>query len=206
MQRMVMIGVVMGVASVAAADSNHCELAVTGDATASIKADAPAGGAQGKVAVSTDYWLSDDQLRTAARLLGDYGKLTPADKEKKIDEAMKRDPRFMLLMMNCLADDGGLILSAAGKYADVPMKPATYPIVPSSKAKAGELTGMFHLSPGGKRESYSISEPGKLAITQFDKKGLAGTFTFGATQGKTKKHVTVTGSFRYACTGDLCAK
>jgi hypothetical protein len=208
MQRMVMIGILMGAAGVAAAENNHCELAVTGDATSTIKSDAPAGGAQGKLAASTDYWLSDDQLRTALRVMGDLGKASAAEKDKKLDEAMKKDPRFMLLMLNCLADDGGVILSPGGKakYADVPMKPATYPLVPSDKAKAGEFTGMFHLSPGGKRESYTISDAGKLVITQFDRKAIAGTFSFGATQRKTSKHVTVNGSFRYLCQGERCDK
>lgn len=201
---------VMTTAGVAAADTNHCELSATGESSASIKVDAPAGTAQGKLAASTDYWLSDAQIRMAVSTLQNLGsKLSPAEKQRKADEAMKKDPRFMLLIINCLADEGGIIFSAArdSKYADVPLEPASYSIVPNGRTRPGEFTVMFHLSPGGKRESYSVSEPGKLVLTQFDRKGIAGTFSFKAEQrGKTPKHVAVTGSFKYHCLGEACQK
>jgi hypothetical protein len=197
----------------AAADTNHCEITVAGETTVGIKADAPRDAAQGKLTASTDYWLSDAQLHMAVETMQSLGKrLSPADKQRKLDEAMKKDPRFMLLLINCLSDDGGVILTAseASKYADVPMKPASYPIVPTDqvKAKAGELTAMFHLGGGaGKRETYVVTAPGKLTLTQFDRKAIAGTFTFKAEQrGKAPKHITVTGSFNYRCSGDACQK
>lgn len=196
-------------ASVAAADTNHCEIAVTGESNATIKVDAPRGTAQGKLGASTDYWLTDMQVRKAIQLLQSVGsKLTAAEKQRKVDEAMKHDPRFMLLLITCLADEGGIIMVAAkdSKYADVPMKPASYAIVPARQTRAGEFLAMFHLSPGGKRESYLVKEPGKLVISKFDRKSLAGTFSFTAEQpGKTRK-VSVTGSFSFHCTGDACDK
>jgi hypothetical protein len=194
----------------AAADTNHCELSVTGDANATIKVDAPLAGAQGKLAASTDYWLSDAQIRMALSALQSIGgKLPPAEKQRKVDEAMKKDPRLMLLIINCLTDEGGLIVAASGgsKYADVPFKPATYAIVPNRRTRTGEFTVMFHVSHGGKREAYAVSEPGKLALTQFDRKGIAGTFSFKAEQrGKEPKQVAVTGSFKYHCAGEACQK
>lgn len=201
---------VMTTAGVAAADTDHCEIAVTGESNATIKVDAPVGTAQGKLAASTDHWLSDAQIRMAVSTLQNLGgKLTAAEKQRKVDEAMTKDPRFVLLIINCLADEGGIILSASSssKYADVPLRPASYPVVPNGRTRPGELTVMFHLSPGGKRRSYSVTAPGKLVLTQFDRKGIAGTFRFKAEQGgKTPEHVAVTGSFHYHCTGEACQK
>lgn len=195
----------------AAAETNHCEISVSGDANTTIKADVPATTTQGNVAASTDYWFSDAQLRMALSALQGIGKkLTPAEKERKVEEAMKKDPRLMLLLVNCLTDEGGVILatSRGSKYADVPLKPASYTIAAERKSKAGEFTVMFHLSPGGKRESYSVKEPGKLALTRFDKKGVAGTFRFNAEQqfSKPPRSVAVTGSFKYHCLGEACQK
>jgi hypothetical protein len=192
----------------AAAETNHCEISVTGDTNATIKADAPAS--TGKLGASTDYWLTEAQLRMALSALQGIGKkLTREEKQRKVDEAMKKDPRFMLLIINCMTDEGGVMFSAASnsKYADVPLKPASYAVVPNRKARPGELTTMFHLVRGGKHESYSVSEPGKLSLTQFDRKGIAGTFSFKAEQrGKVPGRVTVTGTFKYHCLGEGCQK
>jgi len=194
---------------VAVAD-NHCEITISGDSSASIKADAPSTAAKGKLGLVTDYWLTDAELRTGIGVfVGLDSKLSKADKDKKIDEQLKKDPRFMLFILNCLTDEGGAIFSASNpsKYADVPMKPASHTIVAAGEGKAGDVTVMFHLSPGGKRESYRVKEPGKLVLTQFDKKGIAGTFSFKAeARGKTPKHVDVAGKFSYACTGGACQK
>lgn len=191
----------------AAADPNHCEIAVTGDATAAIKADA-ADTHQGKLTAGTDYWMSEAQLRGALAVVEGIGsKLSKPEQARKVDEAMKKDPRFMVLIINCLTDEGGVIITAAqgSKYASVPHKPASYAIVPSSKAKPGEFTAMVHLKPDGKREHYSVTAPGKLELSQFDGKAIAGTFTFQAdARGKAPKHATFTGSFHFACAGEGC--
>ena len=202
------IATLLVTAHVAAAD-NHCEIAVTGDSSATIRADMPLAAAKGKLAAVTDYWLSDSELRTGVGVfVGLDGKLSRADKERKIDEQMKKDPRFMLFILNCLTDEGGAIFSASGpsKYANFPFKPSSHPISPGG-ARAGDVTVMFHISPGGKRERFSVKEPGKLVLTQFDKKGIAGTFSFkGESGGKTGKHVDVSGKFSYACSGGACEK
>jgi len=202
------IGSVIVLAARVAAADNHCEITVSGEGTASMKADAPSAG-KGKLGLVTDYWLTDAELRTGIGVfVGLDSKLSKADKDKKVDEQLKKDPRFMLFILNCLTDEGGAIFSAssASKYADFPMKPATHTIV-AAEGKAGDVTVMFHLSPGGKRESYRVKEPGKLVLTQFDKKGIAGTFSFKAeARGKTPRRVDVAGKFSYACTGGACQK
>jgi hypothetical protein len=204
------LGILIVLSRVAAADSNHCEIAVGGEATASIKADVSGDASQGKLAAVTDYWMSDPQLRSALSVTENLGsKATPAERQRKVEEAMKKDPRFMLLVINCLTDDGGIVLSASSpsKYADVPIKPASYPIV-ADGSRAGEFTPMFHTGGGSaKRVSYRLTEPGKLTLTRFDRKAIAGTFTFKAeSRGKDTKHITVTGSFHYRCRGDACQK
>jgi len=189
---------------------NHCEITISGESSASIKADAPATASKGKLGLVTDYWLTDAELRTGIGVfVGLDSKLSKADKDKKIDEQLRKDPRFMLFILNCLTDDGGAIFSASNpsKYADFPMKPATHTIVAAGEGKAGDVSAMFHLSPGGKRESYRVKEPGKLVLTQFDRKGIAGTFSFKAeARGKTPKRVDVAGKFSYACSGGACQK
>ena len=204
------LSILLAMPGAAAADTNHCEIAVAGDSTVRIAAEAPRDDAQGKLAAATDYWLSDGQLRMAlSALLGAGSKLTPGERQRKVDEGMKKDPRLMVLMLSCLSDDGGIILSPApgSKYADVPMKAGSYAIVPTGRTRPGEFTVMFHLAMRGKRESFSVAEPGKLAITRFDRRGISGTFRFRAEQrGKTGKKVDVNGSFSYACTGEACQK
>src|SRR3954463_16410565 len=126
------LGILIFLSRAAAADTNHCELAVSGEATASIKADVSGEVAQGKLAAVTDYWMSDAQLRSALSVTEGLGSTaTPAERQRKVEEAMKKDPRFTLLIINCLTDDGGLVLGASSpsKYASVPLKPASYPIV-----------------------------------------------------------------------------
>lgn len=204
------LGALICLGRVAVAETNHCEIAVSGEATASIKADVSGDASQGKLAAVTDYWMSDAQLRTALGVTESLGsKATPAERQRKVEEAMKQDPRFMLLVINCITDDGGLVLSASSpsKYAQVPLKPASYPIV-ADGTKGGEFLAMFHTGGGAaKRVSYRLTEPGKLTLTQFDRKAIAGTFSFKAeSRGKDTKHVTITGSFRYGCRGDACQK
>jgi len=202
--------ILMAMPAVAASETNHCEIAVTGDSTVRIAAEEPRDTAQGKLAASTDYWLSDAQLRMAVDTMQSIGsKLTAAEKQHKVDEGMKRDPRFMVLLISCLSDEGGVIFSPASgsKYAHVPMKAGTYSIVPTSRTRPGEFTAMFHIATRGKRESYAVAEPGKLVVTRFDRRGITGTFRFKAEQrGKGNKKVDVTGSFSYACTGEACQK
>jgi len=200
----------IGLTSHQAAADNHCELTISGESSASIKADAPATiASRGKLGLLTDYWLSDAEIRTGVGVFAGIDiKESKADKDRKIDAAMKKDPRFMLFVLNCLTDEGGAIFSAAlpSKYADFPMKQAAHAIVDRSAAKAGDVIVLFQLSPGGKRERYAAKGPGKLVLTQLDKKGVAGTFSFKAEARDRPKHIDVAGKFSYACSGSACQK
>ena len=117
---------------------------------------------------------------------------------------MKRDPKFMLLLVNCGAD-GGSIAFAPGndsKYADVPFKPGKYPL--TANAKPGEISVTVGLRPAGKHQSFDLSEPGTLDITKFDLTGLTGTFTFKAKSFDGKQAIEIKGSFDYPCVGAAC--
>jgi hypothetical protein len=193
----------------AARHHNHCEIAVSGDVTASIKADVESSTANNKVAAGTEQWSSDAEIRAALVTLQRLDKKrSDAENQRWVDARMKLDPRIALLILRCLTDDGGVIIRASilSKTADFPMKPATYAIKSEGTDGRGEFHAKFSMGSGGKRRDYLV-QSGKLVLTQFDRKGVAGTYTFKAIDSaREPKHVEVTGTFSYACVGDRCRK
>ena len=191
-------------AAVETGPQDRCEVHVTGSQTVDIVGTAARGRPNTKVSAGTEYWMSDEELRSAlgtfARLGGD--KLSKEAVERKIDEGMKKDPRLWLLIVNCKSDDGFLNLSASNssKSSDVPFGPRTYVI--ASDPKAGEFGAMFMIERG-KHTSYHLAAPGKLEITKFDASGIAGTFSFEA-EASDKSRVTVQGSLDFGCSGRKC--
>jgi len=184
-----------------------CQVDVTGDVTVSYK------GQGGASAVGSDYWLTDDEIRSAVSMVTGLGsKASDAEKKKAVDEAMQKDPRLYLLILNCVSGSGAgknllsLMPSSDSKYADVPFKPGQYTI-PSGgllggAAKPGEFSVLFALGD----DSYRVTQDGKLNITKFDKSGIAGTFNFTAEQGFTDqgakaKKISVSGQFDFPCAG-----
>jgi hypothetical protein len=195
----------------AAADGpqDRCEVHVTGDLSMNMiatrrRSDPHAGG--GKVMAGTEYWMTDDDVHSALKTMaGVMSKKSDDEIAAEADAGMKKDPRLMLLLINCGNEDGHLDLGplADSKYADVPFKPGTYRLV-GTGAKPGDFGGMVGFTAGGKRDSFSISEPGQLALTKFDLTGIAGTFHFKAKNFKGDKSIAVDGSFDYGCRGTIC--
>lgn len=193
---------------------NTCELHIRGDATLDVTASAPRANlaaSGGKVSAGTDYWMSEDEQRSALKTLA--GLMTKKSDDAvaaEVEADMKKEPRIMLLLVNCSADEAhvNLMPGGASKYADVPFAPKKYALVPTQGAKAGEFVTMFGFTPpSGERTSYSVSEPGTFDLTKFDKTGIAGTFHFVAKSFKGDKSVTVDGKFDYGCLGEtVCAK
>jgi hypothetical protein len=190
-----------------------CQVDVTGDVTVSFK------GQGGQSAVGSDYWLSDDDLRTALSAVANISnKGSDAEKKKSVDEAMKKDPRLFLLILNCISGSGdskdtiSMLPSGDSKYADVPFKPGSYTIKSGSHLTSAEKPGDFSALMSLSKVSYLVSQDGKLNITKFDKSGIAGTFTFGgeqgfADQGAKPKKISVSGKFDFPCTsGGNCNK
>jgi hypothetical protein len=189
-----------------------CVVHVRGDETLDYTASAAKSdrtGNAGKVIAGTDYWMTDDELRSALKTMsGLMSKKSDSDIAAEVEADMKKDPRLVLLLINCANDQGHLNLMPSGgsHYADVPFGPKKYAISPDPKA--GEFTLMFGLiGADGKRTSYRPSAPGTLELTKFDKTGIAGTFHFVAQTFGKDKTVTVDGTFDYSCRGDsVCAK
>jgi hypothetical protein len=191
---------------------------------------------------ATDYWMTEAELRMALSALngalastktllhqkgvgatrGDIEKAalkgakgpTSDEREKQTDEAMKKDPRLMLLLMACRSDTVRLTLAPASKskYANVPFKPARYSLVPDASAKPGDFVAMLLVQQGGQSAVYHVASPGRLELTQFDTRGITGTFSFSAEQaygkrGQPPKKLALKGSFSFPCVGgSVCKK
>ena len=185
--------------------AGKCTFTVTGDMPMTVEAIATKSPPNGKAMAAADYWQTDDQLRSALKTLSGLDSKKSKDAiEAEVDADMKKDPKFMLLLINCGAEGGSLNFGPGNgsKYADVPFKPGKYSI--TGKAKAGEIGVMVNLRPPGKHQSFSVSEPGTLDISKFDLTGLTGTFSFKAKSFDDKQTVEIKGSFDYPCTGAAC--
>jgi hypothetical protein len=187
-------------------DDAACNVSVTGDITQEYT------GSGGSTAVGTDYWYTEDELRQALRTLAEFGSedLSEEEIEAQVEEDMQKDPRFILLILNCVASDssGSVTFSpsSTSKYADVPFEPKSYVIKGGQgfggAQNPGEWSALFTLG----ESSFSVSADGTMNITKFDNSGIAGDFSFPAEEifapeGQTVKKVQVEGSFDFDCTG-----
>ncbi|MEO8846406.1 MAG: hypothetical protein ABI591_18840 [Kofleriaceae bacterium] len=184
--------------------AGKCTFTVTGDFTLTVDAVATKSPPNGKAMATADYWQTDDQIRSALQMISNLGKKSKDEVTAEVDAAMKKDPKFMLLLINCGADAGSLNFGPGkdSKYADFPFKAGSYPIAVGN-GKAGELGVMINLRPPTGHESFQVSEPGSMNITKFDATGITGTFTFKA-KSHHDKSIEVTGSFDYPCVGVTC--
>ena len=169
-------------------------------------------GGGGPAAVGTDYWYSDDEIREVLREIAGYGgDKTDEEIEREVDEGMKRDPRYLLLVLNCV-DSSGLtrlhFLPGTGStYADVPFEPRMY-VIESGGGLLGEAEtpGAFGVLMTFGDGAYRVSREGVLDITRFDRSGISGSFSFAAEEvypagEQPAKVLTVEGSFDFACVG-----
>jgi hypothetical protein len=183
-----------------------CTFAVTGDVALTVDAVATKSPPNGRAMATADYWQNDDQIRSALRMISAIDtKKSKGAIEAEVDEAMKKDPKFMLLLVNCGADGGSLNFgpSKDSKYADLPFKAGKYPVAAAGTAKAGELGVTVSLRPPTGHKSFEVSEPGAMDITKFDATGIAGTFTLKA-KSRDGKAIEIKGSFDYPCVGVAC--
>ena len=139
----------------------------------------------GPAAISTDYWLSEENLR---RVVG-YLETDPV----KIAAAMKADPRFMTLLMNCNGQRATISFmpEVGSRYADIPFRPKKYAL---ATGKRGSFRPLVLID----RAAYR-TRTGTLDITRFDARGLTATFEFQATNIATDKPVTIRGAIDYPC-------
>jgi hypothetical protein len=189
----------------AGAAPETCEVKASGALTLDAKGPARASS------FGSDYWLTDDELRSGLRVMAGIGKkLTDAEKDKEVEKAMKGDPRFMLFLLNCETDAVTISFgpSSSSRYADVPMKPKTYTLGGGMNAKPGEMQVLLNVKSN--KGFWRALPGGKLDVTAFDKKHIAGTFEFTAREGMGKDQgpeARFTGSFDLPCkTSKACEK
>lgn len=188
-----------------AAPPESCEVKATGGLT--IDARGPARASS----FGSDYWLTEDELRQGLKVMAGIGKkMTDEERDKKVAEAMKGDPRFMLFLLNCETDAVTISFgpSSSSKYADVPMKAKSYPIAQALKSKPGEMQVLLNVK--NDKGFWRAVPGGKLEITAFDKKHVAGSFEFTAREGMAKDggaEAKFTGSFDFPCkSSKICEK
>jgi hypothetical protein len=187
--------------------AGKCSFTVTGDVSLTVEGIATKSPPNGKAMAAADYWMTEAQVRAGLTTLAGLDSKKSKDQvAAEVEQNMKRDPRVMLLALNCGADQGAIIFGPGkdSKYADVPMKPGKY--VVTHDAKAGQFGAMVNLRPPSGHQSFSISEPGTLDITKFDLTGIAGTFAFKGTSFDGKHAIDVQGSFDFPCVGEACQK
>jgi hypothetical protein len=123
----------------------------------------------------TDYWRTEaetrDQIRALLRF--DEYQVFTEDEEYLAEQAMARDPRLTLFVMDCSGEQGGVTLVPGrfSRYADVPFRPRTYEIAPARRIEAvtaGAFYATVLVGAGQKARDYTVTAPGELNITTFN--------------------------------------
>jgi hypothetical protein len=184
--------------------AGSCDVSITGGEN--IKYTAVGGPS----AAGSDYWMTADELRTGLRQLARISRsnATDAEIERDVNVAMQQDPRLFILIVNCVSGGNSISVLPGGdsKYADVPFAPKRYVIGAGGPLGGGNKNGEFSVLMVLQGTNYKVDEPGTLNITKFDATGIAGTFTFKASEflfgntGAAAKKVTVDAKFDYKCT------
>jgi hypothetical protein len=195
-----------------------CEMHITGDLNLNFQVPQTILGysTPGDAAAVTDYWKTDEQLRSeyaamrtamnAVEIKGLPTASASAEEIKRGAEAMlARDPKSAILSIICGKDHVLLTLDNGknAKYANVPMKPGSYEILPIRDAGPSDMTGIVMVTNSGKQTHYEIAGQGQLDLTQFDLKGIAGKFFLEAQ--KSTGRIKISGQFRFICQGKNCA-
>lgn len=157
------------------ADGGTCQVDVSGDEAASWT------GSGGTMALNTDYWLSADQKQS-------YGDA-------------------FYFVVNCQGMGGflGFLAGTTAEQATIPYGPMDYTLAAADAAGTSDQPIGVAITIDGSDAGYGLAQPGTLSITRFDAEGIAGTFSFTATDllagvsgGTTPaRSITVTGSFDF---------
>lgn len=166
----------------------ECEVSVDGEVKATGKSKG--GGAR---EFNSDYWYTPDELDKAVESMANVFGGDVKDKDKKIAEAKKKDPKIMTFIFNCIPEGEALkfMFVPNGKYKDVPFGPKKYTLA-NLLAKPGQVAVLIEV----KNEDYAL-ESGTLDVTAFDEKRFAGTFELKA-KSKTGQ-ITAKGKFDHPC-------
>ena len=175
-------------------------------------------GKGGSMAVASDHWYTQAELRDALLKIEARGAVNPSEAAKaKVDKAMKEGAQLVgPLVLNCVSSEGmskgnlNLLPGSSNSLQRIPFKPGKVRLV-SEAPKPGELS--VKLSIGD--DTFVLTRPGELVLTRFDGSGIAGTFRYEAKkfvpiyepQGPVQK-VTVVGTFDFPCPHptEICRK
>lgn len=130
---------------------------------------------------STDYWLSEEDLRSTVEFLGE--EITGGSYEEITGRG---EPIITFLQISCSDPDnliqGALVLPTnATRATDLPMGPGTYPISGGLFDADGEVRTMIADVSVNEDEVYGTAPgSGSLEITRWDLDGIVGSFSFAA--------------------------
>lgn len=154
--------------------------------------------------ISTDYWMSEDELRETVEFLGED------IAGGSYDELVERgEPVITFLSVGCsnadnLIEGGTVTHTNATLASDLPMGPGSYPIVGGffdADGPASTVIGEFSLSND---EMYNtVGDSGSLEITKWDMGAIEGSFSFDAVEAfvDDPREIRVTVEFSYVCPG-----
>lgn len=185
----------------AAPVGGSCTVTVTGDLQESWTFE------QDLTSFSSDYWISEEDLRATVEFLGED--IT----EGSYDEIVARgEPIITFFQVSCSNPDnlaqGALILAGnATRATDLPMGPGVYPIsgglFSAGDVAAGAMIANFGVAD--EDEVYgTIADSGSLEITRWDLGGIEGAFSFDAQEAfvdDNPKQVSVAVQFSFVCAG-----
>lgn len=165
----------VGSGSGASADVGECTITLTGDRNDTFTFP------QSQFSLSTDYWMTDDDLQGVLDFLDDESGDTLED------YVARGEPVLAWLLLNCVDPDDlqyGLLVANTNDNTndDFPMGPGTFP-VSGGLFSADGPTGTVIASLGLGEEIYGTVEgSGELVISRWDRDRLEGTVTFHATE------------------------
>jgi hypothetical protein len=175
-------------------------------------------GKGGNMAVASDHWYTQAELREALLKIESMGAANPSEAAKaKVDKMMKEGAQMMgPLVLNCVSTQGmsagNLNITPGSKNSmeRIPFKPGKVKLV-AREPKPGELSVMLSIG----EDTFVLTRPGELVLTRFDGSGIAGTFRYEGkkfvpiyeAQGPEQK-VTVVGTFDFPCpyASEICRK
>jgi hypothetical protein len=197
---MVLAGQARAADKLPALSGKGCQVQVTGAVSTSWKVEWQAQDDEpsANVGATSDYWLSDPDLEEVLESFADPGE----DKAKHVLQGMRRNPRFVILLLSCMADQGRLFLrpSAKSTYQDIARRAWSYKVAPQRSA----LPGQFVASALKVGQDYYRVTDGRLDIKKFNFQGVVGRFSLKATPLKLAgkgQDITLEGAFNFPCTG-----
>lgn len=160
--------------------------------------------AQSVYSVSTDHWMSEQELRETVAALGED--VVGASYEELV---ARGEPVITFLSLSCVDPDellqgASVSHSNATTRADFPMGPGSYPIAGGLLAgdiPPGTLFADFNVDSD---ELYgTVAESGSLEITRWDLARIEGSYAFDAVESfvDDPKKVRVSVTFSFGCAG-----